>query len=76
MFVYFLRKTEKIFQVIHNPKEKDGTENEKIPQLCNENPPAAMKKGRPPAGQRGRLFAAGFSVAAFFLVPSVLKRAV
>lgn len=72
----FLRKTEKIFQVIHNPKEKDGTENEKIPQLCNENPPAAMKKGRPPAGQRGRLFAAGFSVAAFFLVTSVLKQAV
>ena len=35
-----------------------------------------MIKGRPPAGQRGRLFAAGFSVAAFFLVPSVLKRAV
>ena len=25
-----------------------------------------MKKGRPQAGQRGRLFAAGFSVAAFF----------
>ena len=29
-----------------------------------------------PAQQRGRLFAAGFSVAAFFLVTSVLKQAV
>ena len=39
-----------------------------MPQPCNESPPAAREKGDPQAGQRGRLFAAGLSVAARFFL--------
>lgn len=42
--------------------------NKTMPQPCNESPPAAREKGDPQAGQRGRLFAAGISVAACFFV--------
>ena len=37
-----------------------------MPQPCNESLPAAREKGDPQAGQRGRLFAAGFAVGACF----------
>ena len=39
-----------------------------MPQPCNESLPAAREKGDPQAGQRGRLFAAGFAVGACFFL--------
>ena len=45
-----------------------------MPQPCNESPPAAREKGDPQAGQRGRLFAAGISVAACFFLCRPFER--
>ena len=47
-----------------------------MPQPCNERLPAAREKGDPQAGQRGRLFAAGLSVAACFSCSARLETAV
>ena len=77
MFIYFLRKIKKIFGVIHNTEEETGgITNKNMPQLYNESPPAAREKGDPQAGQRGRLFAAGLSVAACFTCFARLETAV
>ena len=54
---------------MHNTEgERGGITNKNMPQPCNESPPAAREKGDPQAGQCGRLFAAGLSVAACFFL--------
>ena len=76
MFTYFQEKL-KIFQSYALcRRRKDGITNKNMPQPCNESPPAAREKGDPQAGQRGCLFAAGISVAAYFSCAARLGPAV
>ena len=65
------RKTRKIFQVIHNAKGESRAKNKNRRATFQRKPARREEKGDPQAGQRGRLFAAGLSVAACFIVPPV-----
>ena len=76
MFAYFQGKL-KIFQsYAQYGRKRGGITNKNMPQPCNESLPAAREKGDPQAGQRGRLFAAGISVAANFSCAARLETAV
>ena len=66
---HIFRKNQKNFGVIHNTEEERGEIiNKTLSQPYTESPHAAREKGDPQAGQRGRLFAAGLSVAAYFFL--------
>ena len=63
----FLRKVKQFFGVIHKPKEKERDNRQNYAVTLQQKPARRDEKGDPQAGQRGRLFAAGFAVRAFFL---------
>ena len=66
MFTYFQEKL-KIFQsCAQYRRERGGITNKKHAAALQRKPARREKKGDPQAGQRGRLFAAGLSVAACF----------
>ena len=70
------RKTRKIFQVIHNAKGESRAKNKNRRATFQRKPARREEKGDPQAGQRGRLFAAGISVAACFSCSARLGTAV
>ena len=76
MFTYFQEKLKNFSELSTILKEKGRDNKQKHTAALQRKPSRREEKGDPQAGQRGRLFAAGFSVAAFFLVTSVLKQAV
>lgn len=55
-------------------KEKGRDNKQKHAAALQRKPARREEKGDPQAGQRGRLFAAGLSVAACFIVPPVWDR--
>lgn len=58
------------------PKEKGRDNKQKHAATLQQKPARREGKGDPQAGQRGRLFAAGISIAACFSCASRLETAV
>ena len=74
MFTYFQEKLENFSGLSTIRKRKKLDYKQKHTAALQRKPARRDKKGDPQAGQRGRLFAAGLSVAACFIVPPVWDR--
>ena len=71
MFIYFRKNQENFSELCTIPKGKGLDDKQKHAAALQRKPARREEKGDPQAGQRGRLFAAGLSVAACFIVPPV-----
>ena len=72
---HILGKIKKIFRSYTQCRRgRCGITNKKHAAALQRKPARREEKGDPQAGQRGRLFAAGLSVAACFFVPPVWER--
>ena len=72
MFAYFQGKLKNFSELYTIPKGKGQDNKPKHAAALQRKPSRRDEKGDPQAGQRGRLFAAGLSVAVrFFLVSPV-----
>ena len=70
----FLRKIINFFGLIHNTEEEGRDTKQKHAAALQRKPARRDEKGDPQAGQRGRLFAAGFAVTACFSCFARLER--
>ena len=61
---------------MHNTEGKGAESQIKLAAALQRKPARREEKGDPQAGQRGRLFAAGISVAAYFSCAARLETAV
>ena len=66
MFVYFQEKLKNVSELSTIRKKKGRDDKQKQAAALQRKPARREKKGDPQAGQRGRLFAAGFAVVACF----------
>ena len=73
---YIFEKKQVFFGVIHNTEGNRAEQRIKHAAALQRKPARREEKGDPQAGQRGRLFAAGISIAACFSCASRLETAV
>ena len=66
MFTYFQEKLENFSEISTIRRRKRRDNKQKHAAALQRKPSRREKKGDPQAGQRGRLFAAGFAVGACF----------
>ena len=76
MFAYFQEKLKNFSELCTIPKGKGRDNKQKHAAALQRKPARREEKGDPQAGQRGRLFAAGISVAAYFSCAARLGTAV